>query len=86
MLSLLAACILLTTPPSTPETPPAEPHLYVNETSLGLVLGYNLNELSFVASHCEAINRYMEQVLFMPALPPPKARIELRDTKNSPRN
>ena len=83
MLSLLAACILLTTPPSTPEVPPAEPHLYINETSLGVVLGYNLNELSFVASHCEAINRYMEQVLFMPPLPPPKARIELVETENS---
>ena len=84
MLSLLAACILLTTPPSTPEVPPAEPHLYINETSLGVVLGYNLNEISFVASHCEAINRYMEQVLFMPALPPPKARIELVETQNAP--
>jgi len=60
MLSLLAACILLSTPPATPEVPAAEPHLYVNETSLGVVLGYNLNELSFVASHCEAINRYMD--------------------------
>ncbi len=84
MLSLLAASILLTTPPSTPEVPPAEPRLYINETSLGVVLGYNLNELSFVASHCEAINRYMEQVLFMPMLPPPKARIELVDDKNAP--
>ncbi len=84
MFSLLAACILLTTPPATPEVPRAEPHLYINETSLGVVLGYNLNELSFVASHCEAINRYMEQVLFMPALPPPKARIELVEVKNAP--
>jgi hypothetical protein len=84
MLSLLAACILLTTPPSTPEVPPVEPHLYINETALGVILGYDLNELSFVASHCEAINRYMEQVLFMPALPPPKARIELIDIKNAP--
>ncbi len=84
MLSLLAACIVLTTPPSTPEVSPVEPRLYINETSLGVVLGYNLNELSFVASHCEAINRYMEQVLFMPALPPPKARIELVDGKNAP--
>ena len=84
MLSLLAACILLSTPPATPEVSPAEPRLYINETSLGVVLGYNLNELSFVASHCEAINRYMEQVLFMPALPPPKARIELVDSKNAP--
>jgi len=84
MLSLLAACIILATPPSTPEVTPAEPHLYINETTLGVVLGYDLNELSFVASHCEAINRYMEQVLFMPALPPPKARIELIDIKTSP--
>lgn len=84
MLSLLAACIILTTPPSTPETPPAEPRVYINETSLGVILGYNLNELSFVASYCEAINRYMEQVLYMPALPPPKARIELIEGKNSP--
>ena len=84
MLSLLAACILLSTPPSTPEVPPAEPCLYINETSLGVVLGYNLNELSFVASHCEAMNRYMEQVLFMPALPPPKARIELLTSENAP--
>jgi len=84
MLSLLAACIILSTPPATSETSSAEPRLYINETSLGVVLGYNLNELSFVASHCEAINRYMEQVLFMPTLPPPKARIELIDSKDGP--
>ena len=84
MLSLLAACIILTTPPATPDTSPAEPHLYINETSLGVVLGYNLNELSFVATHCEAISRYMEQVLFMPALPPPKSRIELVESKSAP--
>lgn len=84
MLSLLAACIILTTPSSTPEVTPVEPRLYVNETSLGVVLGYNLTEISFVASYCEAMNRYMEQVIFMPSLPPPKARIELIDAKNAP--
>jgi hypothetical protein len=84
MLSLLAACIILTTPSSPAEAPPVEPRLYINETSLGVVLGYNLNELSFVASHCEAINRYTEQILFIPALPPPKARIELINSKDAP--
>lgn len=84
MLSVLAASLFLAITSPAPETPVEAPRIYINENRLALVLGYQLNELSFVTAHCEGINRYMEQILFVPLLPPPKARIEIMDTKDAP--
>lgn len=56
---------------------PPEDKIFQNETSLGLILGQDVAENSFVAAHCEALQRYLQQILVMPELPPPSARIEI---------
>jgi hypothetical protein len=80
MFRLLALSVCLATLSSAEEALPDLPRVYSNETSLGLVLGHDLSEVGYVAAHCEALDRYLRQVLFMPALPPPKARVEILDT------
>ncbi len=79
MFRLLALLVGLATLSPAEEALPELPRVYSNETSLGLVLGHDLSEVGYVAAHCEALDRYLRQVLFMPALPPPKARVEILD-------
>jgi hypothetical protein len=40
-----------------------------HEGGLAVVLGYELAEVSFVAVHCSALERYTQQVLAIPAIP-----------------
>ena len=62
---------------------PPEDRIFQNETSLGLILGPDVAENSFVAAHCEALQRYLQQIIMMPELPPPAARIEVIATDSS---
>lgn len=63
---------------------PPEERIFQNETSLGLILGQDVTENSFVAAHCEALQRYLQQVIVMPELPPPVARIEMLNSEQAP--
>jgi len=80
MLRLLVLMVFLATLSPAEEALPELPRVYSNDTALGLVLGHDLSEVGYVAAHCEGLDRYLRQILFTPALPPPKARIEILDT------
>jgi len=105
MLSLLATCAFLaagepvaapaasTVPPVAPApvAEPEAPRVYANEGGLATVLGHELPEVSFVATHAAALDRYLQQVLAVPPIPPvvngvpqPKARLELVDLPGQP--
>ncbi len=79
MFRLLALSVFLATLSPAEEVLPELPRVYSNDSALGLVLGHDLSEVGFVAAHCDGLDRYLRQILFMPALPPPKARIEILD-------
>lgn len=82
MLRLLAIYVLLAVECRAEETLPVLPRVYQNDSALGLILGHDLTEVGFVAAHCEAVDRYFQQILFLPALPPPRARIEILDPQD----
>lgn len=103
MLSLLATCAFLaagepaapatTPPPAIPvaASEPAAPRIFANEGGLAVVMGYELAEVSFVAAHAAALERYTQQVLAVPPIPAvvngvpqPKARLELVDLPGQP--
>ncbi len=91
MLSLLATCVFLAAGVPAVEPTPAEPRLFSNENGLAVVLGHELAEVSYVATHCAALERYTQQVLAVPAFPTalngvaqPKARIEVIDLPGQP--
>lgn len=91
MLSLLATCVFLAAGVPAGEALPAEPRLFANEGGLAVVLGHELAEVSYVATHCAALERYTQQVLAVPAFPTalngvaqPKARIEVIDLPGQP--
>ena len=59
--------------------------------SLAVVLGYELSEVSFVALHCTAMERYTQQVLAIPPIPgvvngvpQAKGRLEIVDLPGKP--
>jgi hypothetical protein len=56
--------------------------VFVNETPIVHVFGEKLPEVSFLAAHGEALQRYLQFNLGMPELPPPVARLEIADIKN----
>lgn len=77
MLGVLATCVwLAAAPPVAPEEPP---RVFLNETKVATVFGERLAEVSYVAAHCEALDRYLRYSLVMPVLPPPLARLEIND-------
>ena len=82
MLKVLATCLWLAaaTPPEPTVVEP--PRVFVNETPIAHVFGEKLPQVSFVAAHCEALQRYLQFNLGMPELPPPVARLEIADLKN----
>lgn len=91
MLSLLATCVCLAAGVSAQEPVPVAPQIFANEGGLAVVLGHELAEVSYVATHCAALERYTQQVLAVPAfpvilngVPQPKARIELVDLPGQP--
>lgn len=82
MWSLLATCAWLAAAPASPEASPAEPpRVFLNESKVATVYGERLPEVSFVAAHCEALDRYLQYSLTLPPLPPPSARLELNDVR-----
>lgn len=83
MFRLLALLVGLASMSLAEETLPELPRVYSNDSSLGLVLGHDLTEVGYVAAHCEAADRYFRQILFLPALPPPRARIEILDSQDA---
>ena len=82
MLSLLAACAWLAA--AEPVPPALPPDLFSSDTSLAQVAGENLAEVSFVAAHCLALQRYLEFTLNLPSPPPPIARLEIADIPSFP--
>jgi hypothetical protein len=84
MLGLLATfAALAATAPVVEPTLPVPAHVYVADTRIATVASEKLAEVSFVAAHSDALQRYLEFALSMPALPPPMARLESIDD-NSP--
>lgn len=84
MFRALAILLCLATLSRAEEALPDLPHVYSNDSTLGLILGHDLTEVGYVAAHCEAADRYLRQILFVPTLPPPKARIEILDIADTP--
>jgi len=68
----LAAAILEPTP-----TAVGTPQIFSSENKLATVVGERLPEVSYVAAHLDALDRYLKYAVSMPELPPPIARIEL---------
>jgi hypothetical protein len=82
MLGLLAtfACLAATVPAAEPVA--AEPsHVFTADTRIATVASEKLTEVSFLVAHCEALQRYLDFTLGMPALPPPPGRLESVDDK-----
>lgn len=82
MWSVLATCAWLAAAPAPAPAEPTvaePPRVFLNETKVTTVFGERLAEVSFVAAHCEALDRYLQYSLGMPALPPPPARLEIND-------
>ena len=65
--------------PTPAPTPPTPAHVYSSDTPIAMVAGEKVTEVSFVATHCVALQRYLEFTLNLPAPPPPLARLELAD-------
>jgi hypothetical protein len=91
MLSLLATCVFLAAGEPVTAPAPEVPRVYANEGPLATVLGYELADVSFVATHCAALDRYTQQVLAVPAIPgvvngvpQAKGRVELVDLPGRP--
>jgi hypothetical protein len=76
MLSVLAACAWLA---AAEPAAPAPAHVYANDTPVALVAGEKLAEVSYVATHCVALQRHLEHALNLPPVPPPLARLEVAD-------
>ena len=74
MLHLLAACAWLA---AAEPAPPA--HVYSIDTPIALVAGEKLAEVSYVATHCTALQRHLEFALNLPPVPPPLPRLEVAD-------
>ena len=80
MLGLLATFSWLAASAPAVEPPlPVPAHVYVADTRIATVASETLAEVRFVAVHCDALQRYLEFALNMPALPPPMARLESLD-------
>lgn len=91
MLSLLATCVFLAAGEPGAEPAPEPPRVFANEGGLAVVAGHRLPEVSFVASHCAALDRYTQQVLTVPPIPSvvngvpqAKGRIEILDEASQP--
>ena len=93
MLSLLATWAFLAAgePVAAPVPAPEAPRIFANEGGLAVVLGHELAEVSFVAVHCSALERYTQQVLAIPAIPgvvngvpQAKGRLEIVDLPGQP--
>jgi len=69
MLSLLATCVFLAAGEPAAAPVPEAPRIFANEGGLAVVLGYELAEVSYVAVHCSALERYPPQVFAIPPLP-----------------
>ena len=76
MRSLLAACAWLA---AAEPVPPVPAHVFSNDTPIAVVAGEKLAEVSFVATHCAALQRHLEFALNLPPPPPPLARLEVAD-------
>jgi len=76
MLNFLAACAWLA---AAEPVPPVPAHVYSSDTPVALVAGEKLSEVSYVAAHCTALQRYLEFALNLPPVPPPMARLEVAD-------
>ena len=76
MLNFLAACAWLA---AADPVPPVPAHVYSSDTLVALVAGEKLSEVSYVAAHCTALQRYLEFALNLPPVPPPMARLEVAD-------
>ncbi|MEI7651494.1 MAG: hypothetical protein WCJ96_05765 [Verrucomicrobiota bacterium] len=83
MVGLLATVAwLAAAPPAAAQTVVAGPaHVFTADTRVAVVVSEKLPEVSFLAAHCEALQRHLEFSLSMPAVPPPLARIESDDVK-----
>lgn len=68
----LAAAFLEPTPSAV-----GPPQIFSSEHKIAIVVGERLPEVSYVAAHLEALDRYLKYATSMPELPPPIARIEL---------
>jgi hypothetical protein len=82
MVKALVACAWLAAAAAEPTPAPAPPtpaHVYSSDTPIAVVAGEKVTEVSFVATHCVALQRYLEFTLNLPAPPPPLARLELAD-------
>ena len=91
MLSFLATWVFLAAGEPVSAPAPEAPRIFANEGSLAVVLGYELAEVSFVAVHCSALERYTQQVLAIPAIPgvvngvpQAKGRLEIVDLPGQP--
>ncbi len=91
MLSLLATWVFLAAGEPVAAPAPEAPRIFANEGGLAVVLGYDLAEVSFVAVHCSALERYTQQVLAIPAIPgvvngvpQAKGRLEIVDLPGQP--
>ncbi|NBV78257.1 MAG: hypothetical protein EBR62_00110 [Verrucomicrobia bacterium] len=91
MLSLLATCVFLAAGEPAAAPAPEAPRIFANEGGLAVVLGYELSEVSFVALHCTAMERYTQQVLAIPPIPgvvngvpQAKGRLEIVDLPGKP--
>jgi len=91
MLSLLATCVFLAAGEPAAAPAPEAPRIFANEGGLAVVLGYDLAEVSFVAVHCSALERYTQQVLAIPPIPgvvngvpQAKGRLEIVDLPGQP--
>lgn len=76
MVGFLAACAWLA---AAEPVPPIPAHVYTNDTPIALVAGEKLAEVSYVATHCVALQRHLEYALNLPPVPPPLARLEVAD-------
>ena len=78
MFAALATCVWLATTPPAAEPAVVEPaHVYTSDTRIAVVASELVREVSFAVAHCDALQRYLEYTLGMPALPLPLARIEV---------
>jgi len=91
MLSLLATCVFLAAGEPGTGPAPEPPRVFANEGGLAVVAGHRLPEVSFVAAHCAALERYTQQVLAVPpipsvvnGIPQPKGRVEILDDVSRP--
>ncbi len=76
MLNFLAACAWLA---AAEPAPPVPAQIYSSDTPIALVAGEKLSEVSYVAVHCTALQRYLEVALNLPPVPPPMARLEVAE-------